>query len=196
MQTLLNPLAALVQAVAFAADKHRNQRRKDAEASPYINHPIALANVLANEGDVQDVTVLCAAVLHDTMLHDTIEDTETTADELRALFGDQVASVVLEVTDASCSTRRCASSCRSSTRRIVLHRPSWSSWPTRSAICATSWPRHPPIGPLSANRLTSTGPPPWSQACVACTLGWRRCLMVCMRGGWGWGDLAHGSRGS
>lgn len=94
MQTTLNPLAALVQAVAFAADKHRNQRRKDAEASPYINHPIALANVLANEGDVQDVTVLCAAVLHDT-----IEDTETTADELRAVFGDQVASVVLEVTD-------------------------------------------------------------------------------------------------
>lgn len=94
MQTTPNSLAALIQAVAFAADKHRNQRRKDAEASPYINHPIALANVLANEGGVQDVTVLCAAVLHDT-----IEDTETTADELRALFGDQVASVVLEVTD-------------------------------------------------------------------------------------------------
>jgi guanosine-3',5'-bis(diphosphate) 3'-pyrophosphohydrolase len=94
MRTLPNPLAALVQAVAFAADKHRNQRRKDAEASPYINHPIALANLLANEGSVQDVTVLCAAVLHDT-----IEDTETTADELRALFGEQVASVVLEVTD-------------------------------------------------------------------------------------------------
>lgn len=94
MQATPNPLATLIQAVAFAADKHRNQRRKDAEASPYINHPIALANVLANEGGVQDVTVLCAAVLHDT-----IEDTETTADELRALFGDQVAAVVLEVTD-------------------------------------------------------------------------------------------------
>jgi len=87
-------LPSFIQAVAFAADKHRKQRRKDAEASPYINHPIDLANVLANEGGVQDVTVLCAAVLHDT-----IEDTETTADELRALFGDQVASVVLEVTD-------------------------------------------------------------------------------------------------
>jgi guanosine-3',5'-bis(diphosphate) 3'-pyrophosphohydrolase len=94
MQPTPNPLATLLQAVAFAADKHRNQRRKDAEASPYINHPIALAHVLANEGGVQDVTVLCAAVLHDT-----IEDTETTADELRALFGEQVASVVLEVTD-------------------------------------------------------------------------------------------------
>jgi guanosine-3',5'-bis(diphosphate) 3'-pyrophosphohydrolase len=83
-----------IKAVAFAAEKHRNQRRKDADASPYINHPIALANVLANEGNEGDVTVLCAAVLHDT-----IEDTQTTADELGELFGDAVTSIVLEVTD-------------------------------------------------------------------------------------------------
>ena len=94
MENTGNPLGAFVKAVAFAADKHRNQRRKDAEASPYINHPIALANVLANEGGVSDVTVLCAAVLHDT-----IEDTETTPEELQAIFGPKVASVVMEVTD-------------------------------------------------------------------------------------------------
>ncbi len=83
-----------VKAVAFATEKHRNQRRKDADASPYINHPIALANVLANEGGVSDATVLCAAVLHDT-----IEDTETTENELTTTFGSRVSSVVLEVTD-------------------------------------------------------------------------------------------------
>ena len=94
MENIENPLGAFAKAVAFAADKHRNQRRKDAEASPYINHPIALANVLANEGGVEDVTVLCAAVLHDT-----IEDTETTSEELQAIFGPKVASVVMEVTD-------------------------------------------------------------------------------------------------
>ena len=94
MENSGNPLGTFAKAVAFAADKHRNQRRKDAEASPYINHPIALANVLANEGGVADVTVLCAAVLHDT-----IEDTETTSEELRAIFGAKVASVVMEVTD-------------------------------------------------------------------------------------------------
>jgi len=94
MENTGNPLGAFVKAVAFAADKHRNQRRKDAEASPYINHPIALANVLANEGGVSDVTVLCAAVLHDT-----IEDTETTPEELQAIFGHKVAAVVMEVTD-------------------------------------------------------------------------------------------------
>jgi guanosine-3',5'-bis(diphosphate) 3'-pyrophosphohydrolase len=88
-----DPQALLLEAVAFAADKHRNQRRKDAEASPYINHPIALASVLKREG-VDDVAVLCAA-----LLHDTIEDTNTTADELRVRFGEIITSVVLEVTD-------------------------------------------------------------------------------------------------
>jgi len=94
MENTGSQLGALVKAVAFAADKHRNQRRKDADASPYINHPIALASVLANEGGVSDITVLCAAVLHDT-----IEDTQTTAEELTTVFGPKVASVVLEVTD-------------------------------------------------------------------------------------------------
>lgn len=84
----------LIKATAFAAYKHRNQRRKDADASPYINHPIVLADVLANEGNVEDETVLIAAILHDT-----IEDTETSKDELAAHFGHEVADVVEEVTD-------------------------------------------------------------------------------------------------
>lgn len=95
LQTLKGiAMNSLIQAIAFAADKHRNQRRKDAEASPYINHPIALANVLANEGGVTDETVLIAAILHDT-----IEDTETTAEELTAIFGETITAIVLEVTD-------------------------------------------------------------------------------------------------
>ena len=94
MESNGSQLGTFVKAVAFAAEKHRNQRRKDADASPYINHPIALANVLANEGGVSDATVLCAAVLHDT-----IEDTETTENELTTTFGSHVSSVVLEVTD-------------------------------------------------------------------------------------------------
>lgn len=53
----------ILRAIAFAADKHRNQRRKDADATPYINHPIALANVLKEEGGVTDPVVLVAAGL-------------------------------------------------------------------------------------------------------------------------------------
>jgi guanosine-3',5'-bis(diphosphate) 3'-pyrophosphohydrolase len=87
-------LALLLKALAFAAHKHRDQRRKDPAASPYINHPIALADVLVNEGGVTDVEVLCAA-----LLHDTVEDTDTTHEELANAFGSRVARIVAEVTD-------------------------------------------------------------------------------------------------
>ena len=87
-------LALLLKALAFAAHKHRDQRRKDRDASPYINHPIALADVLVNEGGVSDVEVLCAA-----LLHDTVEDTATTHEELVDAFGARVARIVAEVTD-------------------------------------------------------------------------------------------------
>jgi guanosine-3',5'-bis(diphosphate) 3'-pyrophosphohydrolase len=87
-------LGVILDALQFAAHKHRDQRRKDLEASPYINHPIALANVLWREGGVQEPDVLCAA-----LLHDTIEDTDTTAGELRQRFGRKVARIVAEVTD-------------------------------------------------------------------------------------------------
>src|SRR6266403_385442 len=92
--TMKAELALLLKALAFAAHKHRDQRRKDAEASPYINHPIALADVLVNEGAVTDFEVLCAA-----LLHDTVEDTATTHEELVNAFGSRIARIVAEVTD-------------------------------------------------------------------------------------------------
>jgi guanosine-3',5'-bis(diphosphate) 3'-pyrophosphohydrolase len=87
-------LALLTRAAAFAADKHRDLRRKDIDAPPYINHPIAVANTLAAEAGVDDKIVLAAA-----LLHDTIEDTGTTEGELEAAFGAEVTGVVVEVTD-------------------------------------------------------------------------------------------------
>lgn len=84
----------VLKAMTFAASKHRDQRRKDAEASPYINHPIAVADVLWYDGDVRDAVVIAAA-----LLHDTIEDTKTTGAELRRQFGRKVAGIVDEVTD-------------------------------------------------------------------------------------------------
>lgn len=94
MASELNGLGVVLRAAAFAADKHRRQRRKDADASPYINHPLALANILANEGGVTDPTVLAAA-----LLHDTVEDTQTTIEELESIFGPEITSIVAEVTD-------------------------------------------------------------------------------------------------
>lgn len=84
----------VLHALAFAAHKHSGQRRKDAEASPYINHPIALANLLVNEAGIEDLIVICAA-----LLHDTVEDTQTTPQELEREFGAEIAGVVRELTD-------------------------------------------------------------------------------------------------
>jgi guanosine-3',5'-bis(diphosphate) 3'-pyrophosphohydrolase len=87
-------IALILKALEFASHKHRDQRRKDANASPYINHPIALANVLARDGGVTEDVVLAAAILHDTL-----EDTQTTPAELRDIFGEKIAGIVGEVTD-------------------------------------------------------------------------------------------------
>ena len=90
----------LLTATRFAAEKHRAQRRKDAEASPYINHPIAVAATLGDAG-VTDATILAAA-----LLHDTIEDTKTTAAELEGFFSPCGGGLVEEVTDDKRPARR------------------------------------------------------------------------------------------
>jgi len=87
-------IPSILRAAAFAAERHRDQRRKGKDASPYINHPLALARLLADECREQDPKVLVAA-----LLHDTVEDTATTFVELEQLFGAEVAAVVREVTD-------------------------------------------------------------------------------------------------
>ena len=87
-------LPRFIRALEFASRKHSTQRRKDAGASPYINHPIALVSILAVEAGIDHPDVLCAA-----LLHDTIEDTDTTRAELAEKFGGVIADIVVEVTD-------------------------------------------------------------------------------------------------
>ena len=84
----------ILAAVDFASYKHRNDRRKNEAKTPYINHPIAVAHLLATLAGVSDSPTLIAAVLHDT-----IEDTETTREELDATFGAEIRQLVEEVTD-------------------------------------------------------------------------------------------------
>ena len=88
-----DPVSRVLSAATFAAERHRDQRRKGKDASPYINHPLALASLLAERG-VRDPTVLMAA-----LLHDTVEDTATTFEDIERAFGREVADIVREVTD-------------------------------------------------------------------------------------------------
>ena len=85
--------ATFLEALSFAAYQHRYQQRKD-NVTPYINHPIAVANILLNEAGVSDETVLIAA-----LLHDTVEDTDTCFADIERRFGQRVRDIVAEVTD-------------------------------------------------------------------------------------------------
>jgi len=87
-------LLMLLKAIRFASLKHNNHRRKDADESPYINHPIAVAEMLCRIGKVTDMATIIAGILHDT-----IEDTDTTPEDLQKEFNSQICSVVEEVTD-------------------------------------------------------------------------------------------------
>ena len=84
----------ILKAAHFSAQKHSTQRRKDENESPYINHPISVALAIAQIGGVDDPEILAAA-----LLHDTLEDTETTPEELEDEFGKKVCEYVLDVTD-------------------------------------------------------------------------------------------------
>jgi guanosine-3',5'-bis(diphosphate) 3'-pyrophosphohydrolase len=84
----------LRRATGFAAWKHKGQMRKGEREIPYIHHPIEVTAVLAEIGNIDDLDVLQAA-----LLHDTIEDTETNRDELETHFGSRVCAIVLEVSD-------------------------------------------------------------------------------------------------
>lgn len=84
----------ILKAAYFAAQKHKDQKRKDKESSPYINHPLKVALFISDVGKVNDVEIIAAA-----LLHDTIEDTDTKPEELEREFGLKVRNLVEAVTD-------------------------------------------------------------------------------------------------
>uniref|UniRef100_A0A182IDE3 Guanosine-3',5'-bis(diphosphate) 3'-pyrophosphohydrolase MESH1 n=2 Tax=Anopheles arabiensis TaxID=7173 RepID=A0A182IDE3_ANOAR len=88
-----NFITIYTKCINFAAIKHRNQRRLDSDETPYINHPIGVAYILTEAG-ITDLEVLQAAILHDT-----VEDTDTSFEEIESLFGPTVRAIVQEVTD-------------------------------------------------------------------------------------------------
>ena len=89
-----NPVLLFARALDFAARKHVHQRRKGELAEPYVNHLSDVARLLAEATKGEDIAVVIAG-----LLHDTIEDTDTTSAELAKEFGPEIAELVGEVTD-------------------------------------------------------------------------------------------------
>lgn len=87
-------LPAVFKAANFAAQRHAGQRRKGAAGEPYINHLLEVAWLLVEESGGEDVELVVAG-----LLHDVVEDTETTREEVAREFGEDVAGLVMEVTD-------------------------------------------------------------------------------------------------
>ena len=90
----MNDIVKLTTAYHFAAGNHANQRRKGQLAEPYMNHLTEVAELVARSIGGADLDVVIAAVLHDT-----VEDTSATPEELTEAFGERVAGLVAEVTD-------------------------------------------------------------------------------------------------
>lgn len=87
-------IKSLMEAFDFAAIKHKDQRRKDPCETPYINHPIGVANIISKEAGITDVDILISAVLHDT-----VEDTDTSFEEIEENFGKKIREIVEECSD-------------------------------------------------------------------------------------------------
>lgn len=93
-EVVVEDISFILKAIRFAADKHRSQRRSDKSASPYLNHPISVADALWSVGELHNINTIAAAILHDT-----VEHTRTSLEELETEFGKLIASIVREVTE-------------------------------------------------------------------------------------------------
>ena len=156
------PILALSHAWDFAARRHIDQRRKGARGEPYLNHLAEVANLLAEATEGRDLTLVIAGVLHDT-----VEDTETTTEEIGALFGDEVAGLVAEVTDDK-------SLAKATRKRLQV-----DSTPHKSARA-----RMLKLADKTSNLRAITESPPadWSRARLAEYLDWAVAVVTGCRG--------------
>jgi len=93
-QGCVNSVQLILSAARFAAEKHAQQKRKGENGEPYFNHLLEVAELIAASSPELDVELMMAA-----FLHDTVEDTGVTLQELEQRFGKDVAALVAEVTD-------------------------------------------------------------------------------------------------
>ena len=164
----MNPTIELTRAYHFAARKHVDQRRKGEAAEPYINHLTEVAELVAQATD-GDLDVVIAAILHDT-----VEDTDTSIDELRTVFGPRIADLTAEVTPDDKSSAQAGAS-----DRQVEHAPYAS--PGRTGHQAgrqdvqsgdRCWPARRRTGRAPGATTMSTGPVVSSPVAAMRMRGW------------------------
>jgi (p)ppGpp synthase/HD superfamily hydrolase len=139
----LNPIVELTRAYHFAARKHVDQRRKGAAAEPYMNHLTEVAELVAQATN-GDLDVVIASILHDT-----VEDTDTSIAELCAAFGPRIADLTAEVTDDKSMPKQ--------TRKdLQVEHAAHASWGAQIIKLADKT--------SNLRSLLASPPPDWSQA--------------------------------
>lgn len=161
MDSSSSDASLLLRAARFAATHHRDQRRKGLSARPYVNHCIEVAELLATVGGVTDPVLLAGA-----LLHDTIEDTEATADEVLMHFGAEVQALVLEVTDDK-------SLSKSDRKRLQVERGPHKSLRAQQLKLADK---------ISNLRDLVEDSPDWTPERCAEYVQWARAVVASMRG--------------
>lgn len=151
--------AMILEAAHFAAERHKGQFRRDG-VTPYINHPLEVATTLASKGGIDDPVVLAGA-----LLHDTLEDTATTADELRRFFGEKVASVVEELTNDALLPK--AKRKEEQVSRAATYSPEAAAVRCADEIC-------------NLRSVIKCPPPNWSTARCAAYAAWMERVVAAM----------------
>jgi len=119
----MEDISLIMKALDFAAGRHKAQFRKGEDKSPYINHPIQVADLLVNEAGEKDPVLITTAILHD-VIEDTVrgkKEKKVLIGQIREIFGEEVLSITLEVTDDKSLTKK------ERKRQQVIHAPSLSA---------------------------------------------------------------------
>lgn len=164
----MNDIVLIAKAHDFAARKHAAQRRKGADQEPYVNHPAEVAYLVAVATDGKDPAAVAAA-----QLHDVIEDQDVTREEIAREFSEEIADLVVEVTDDKALPKR-------ERKRLKIERAPFMS--RRGKILKLS--------DITANLRSLLRSPPieWSIETKREYLGWANQMAIGLRGVSAWLD--------
>jgi (p)ppGpp synthase/HD superfamily hydrolase len=165
----MSDTALILRTLEFAAGRHRSQFRKGLEKIPYINHPIQVASLLANEAGESDPVLLSAAILHD-VIEDTVNSVQE-RDELivliAELFGNEILSLTLEVTDDKTLEKK-------ERKRLQVENASHKSDRAKKLKIADKI--------MNVRDITYNPPSDWTQQRISEYFDWARDVVAGLRG--------------
>jgi guanosine-3',5'-bis(diphosphate) 3'-pyrophosphohydrolase len=165
----MDDIALVLKVLEFAAGRHRKQFRKGEDRTPYVNHPIQVASLLANEAGEKDPVLIAAAILHD-VIEDTVDTQEeklALIEKIRIVFGEKVLFLTLEVTDDKSLEKK------ERKRLQVVHAPELSDKAKKLKTADKI---------MNLRDITANPPETWSEQRILDYLDWAEMVVAGTRG--------------